>query len=228
MREKVPAAAVQGEPPGATQAQVTHHRGGEDGGRASSQRIDALQENVKAVEPVSVGARDAAAPRDARHTHDHLDRDVLDQVGDGQTVRLVAVGTGRRHAGGAGPIGGQQEPNLVPGAAVMLQEARTEVEERLASLRINRNRRLRRWAPRSSVRRTRGIPGTNPGCREEASGKRPRRTSRMRMASAGTSSSGLDRSEEHTSELQSPCNLVCRLLLEKKKNKRSPAIQTRV
>src|SRR5256885_15169122 len=27
----------------------------------------------------------------------------------------------------------------------------------------------------------------------------------------------LDRSEEHTSELQSPCNLVCRLLLEKKK-----------
>src|SRR5256885_6822433 len=29
----------------------------------------------------------------------------------------------------------------------------------------------------------------------------------------------LSRSEEHTSELQSPCNLVCRLLLEKK-NKR--------
>src|SRR2546426_8599346 len=28
---------------------------------------------------------------------------------------------------------------------------------------------------------------------------------------------GLQRSEEHTSELQSPCNLVCRLLLEKKK-----------
>src|SRR5688500_20291667 len=33
---------------------------------------------------------------------------------------------------------------------------------------------------------------------------------------------GVRRSEEHTSELQSPCNLVCRLLLEKKKynNKR--------
>src|SRR2546426_1655930 len=27
------------------------------------------------------------------------------------------------------------------------------------------------------------------------------------------------RSEEHTSELQSPCNLVCRLLLEKKKRR---------
>src|SRR5205807_8258220 len=30
----------------------------------------------------------------------------------------------------------------------------------------------------------------------------------------------LVRSEEHTSELQSPCNLVCRLLLEKKKKKK--------
>src|SRR2546426_8930254 len=30
----------------------------------------------------------------------------------------------------------------------------------------------------------------------------------------------LERSEEHTSELQSPCNLVCRLLLEKKKKTR--------
>src|SRR5256885_7109095 len=29
------------------------------------------------------------------------------------------------------------------------------------------------------------------------------------------------RSEEHTSELQSPCNLVCRLLLEKKNKKKS-------
>src|SRR5256885_10170933 len=29
----------------------------------------------------------------------------------------------------------------------------------------------------------------------------------------------VNRSEEHTSELQSPCNLVCRLLLEKKKKK---------
>src|SRR2546426_9281549 len=36
----------------------------------------------------------------------------------------------------------------------------------------------------------------------------PRRAERLADA---------DRSEEHTSELQSPCNLVCRLLLEKKK-----------
>src|SRR5256885_12645242 len=32
------------------------------------------------------------------------------------------------------------------------------------------------------------------------------------------------RSEEHTSELQSPCNLVCRLLLEKKKKNRPDAL----
>src|SRR2546426_1235206 len=31
----------------------------------------------------------------------------------------------------------------------------------------------------------------------------------------------VQRSEEHTSELQSPCNIVCRLLLEKKKNQKS-------
>src|SRR5688500_19418913 len=36
------------------------------------------------------------------------------------------------------------------------------------------------------------------------------------MKQLGTAA--MQRSEEHTSELQSPCNLVCRLLLEKKKN----------
>src|SRR5256885_4661592 len=35
------------------------------------------------------------------------------------------------------------------------------------------------------------------------------------------------RSEEHTSELQSPCNLVCRLLLEKKKVDLLPTIVAR-
>src|SRR5256885_7699913 len=40
------------------------------------------------------------------------------------------------------------------------------------------------------------------------------------MALGITTGHGMEtepRSEEHTSELQSPCNLVCRLLLEKKK-----------
>src|SRR2546426_7718711 len=35
---------------------------------------------------------------------------------------------------------------------------------------------------------------------------------------AARSAATRTRSEEHTSELQSPCNLVCRLLLEKKKS----------
>src|SRR5256885_12654262 len=37
------------------------------------------------------------------------------------------------------------------------------------------------------------------------------------VAANVTVTPGTWRSEEHTSELQSPCNLVCRLLLEKKK-----------
>src|SRR5437016_10123611 len=40
------------------------------------------------------------------------------------------------------------------------------------------------------------------------------------VAQAGTLQDGRERSEEHTSELQSLTNLVCRLLLEKKKKDR--------
>src|SRR2546426_5259536 len=43
----------------------------------------------------------------------------------------------------------------------------------------------------------------------------PQKLSHTRL----TEPSDTRRSEEHTSELQSPCNLVCRLLLEKKKKK---------
>src|SRR5256885_3942368 len=49
----------------------------------------------------------------------------------------------------------------------------------------------------------------------------PRKLRPFSKKSSGTpcllSRPRLARSEEHTSELQSPCNLVCRLLLEKKK-----------
>src|SRR5690348_17611055 len=47
----------------------------------------------------------------------------------------------------------------------------------------------------------------------------------LKVASADTGPSAAlprSRSEEHTSELQSPVHLVCRLLLEKKKKKRRP------
>src|SRR5256885_12567308 len=54
---------------------------------------------------------------------------------------------------------------------------------------------------RVSVRQARGLSScVNPAMRVKKKGRR-----------------GAGRSEEHTSELQSPCNLVCRLLLEKKK-----------
>src|SRR5256885_11919753 len=53
-------------------------------------------------------------------------------------------------------------------------------------------------------------------------GWRRRRCSRLRTAHVRAGAGGMrQRSEEHTSELQSPCNLVCRLLLEKKKNHES-------
>src|SRR5256885_8908423 len=52
--------------------------------------------------------------------------------------------------------------------------------------------------------------------RTAAAGSLPGPSGRRRTGRATISSE--KRSEEHTSELQSPCNLVCRLLLEKKKD----------
>src|SRR5262245_62307628 len=46
------------------------------------------------------------------------------------------------------------------------------------------------------------------------------------ISSRSTSSRARVRSEEHTSELQSLRHLVCRLLLEKKKNKKTKEIRT--
>src|SRR5438552_7144648 len=54
--------------------------------------------------------------------------------------------------------------------------------------------------------------------RRRASGARRRRPARI-CSSAVVWSASICRSEEHTSELQSPDHIVCRLLLEKKKKK---------
>src|ERR1039457_6872475 len=56
--------------------------------------------------------------------------------------------------------------------------------------------------------------------RLESDGRRPCVPGGI-IASLRRLSSHRYRSEEHTSELQSPCNLVCRLLLEKKKTKKT-------
>src|SRR2546426_7415702 len=62
-------------------------------------------------------------------------------------------------------------------------------------------------APRQLARPMRHAPGES---HEGEHFLRPRAGPQRRHAAD-------QRSEEHTSELQSPCNLVCRLLLEKKK-----------
>src|SRR5438552_9117388 len=51
----------------------------------------------------------------------------------------------------------------------------------------------------------------------------PKRTQRVHWMQRLISSAA--RSEEHTSELQSPDHLVCRLLLEKKKNKQNQSYE---
>src|SRR5256885_4324278 len=56
--------------------------------------------------------------------------------------------------------------------------------------------------------------------------RRPRAAPPSR-ARAGAARARDGRSEEHTSELQSPCNLVCRLLLEKKKKNQNNLIVIR-
>src|SRR5256885_2619804 len=71
-------------------------------------------------------------------------------------------------------------------------------------------RRMERGQPTSEL--TRGMPaGAAKRLLADVSRADPERLRRALIALAEL------RSEEHTSELQSPCNLVCRLLLEKKK-----------
>src|SRR5256885_7447867 len=70
-----------------------------------------------------------------------------------------------------------------------------------------------KWIARSSVRLRMDLytPARSMGFQRSA----PQLS--LSMASVSRFSGTTERSEEHTSELQSPCNLVCRLLLEKKK-----------
>src|SRR2546429_7314800 len=82
-----------------------------------------------------------------------------------------------------------------------------------------------RRPPRSTLfpyttlfRSARFASASNPDCRPATCGATPRRASAPSRCSASCASGIPNRSEEHTSELQSRLHLVCRLLLEKKKN----------
>src|SRR2546422_8478396 len=68
-----------------------------------------------------------------------------------------------------------------------------------------------------------GRPRGDRDVRGHAAGARPRPLLAGRVREPRTRAAG-DRSEEHTSELQSRLHLVCRLLLEKKKKKKSKLI----
>src|SRR5256885_6653807 len=63
------------------------------------------------------------------------------------------------------------------------------------------------------------LPGVRRGVSHAAGRWRSHARRRRLPGGGGLAVDG--RSEEHTSELQSPCNLVCRLLLEKKKNNKT-------
>src|SRR5260370_31084859 len=76
-----------------------------------------------------------------------------------------------------------------------------------------RDRPRRRARPRRPRQRAAELLADDPDRRRLGDLSRRRRS--------GSSASNSARSEEHTSELQSHLNLVCRLLLEKKKKKKT-------
>src|SRR5256885_11326614 len=77
---------------------------------------------------------------------------------------------------------------------------------------------LSRSPERCGVRRS-NSQRRHKSCEMNGARERTRTSTALRPLEpeSSASASSATRSEEHTSELQSPCNLVCRLLLEKKK-----------
>src|SRR2546426_5768631 len=112
--------------------------------------------------------------------------------------------------------GGSTRPQLVPRQASGGRRGLRWNEQRHAE--------RSRVAPRRRPP-TDGAGPADPGWNEERAGERSRVAPRRGPPTDGAGPAdpgwneeraGERRSEEHTSELQSPCNLVCRLLLEKK------------
>src|SRR5690349_15560847 len=95
-----------------------------------------------------------------------------------------------------------------------------ETTRRFLIRRVRRVRRVRSSSRASDAPRQKCVPNPNAAC-----GLGVRRMSKVYGSSKTASSRFADgRSEEHTSELQSRRDLVCRLLLEKKNKKRKQDI----
>src|SRR5205807_9183202 len=98
------------------------------------------------------------------------------------------------------------QPVFEPDDGVEVEVVGRLIEQQQVGWAHQRLREVKPHAPaaRKARHRQLTLAGGETKAREKALGPRAR---------------GVERSEEHTSELQSPCNLVCRLLLEKKKTK---------
>src|SRR2546426_1180703 len=116
-----------------------------------------------------------------------------------EKIRLVQAGSlfGRRKTGGAYRQLGHENAGAVRLRAAELLADRHAVRRRLRLQHGNQRRPCAAAARKPERNAPRESPLADRRCLEFSRRRR--------------------RSEEHTSELQSPCNLVCRLLLEKKK-----------
>src|SRR2546426_6828522 len=87
--------------------------------------------------------------------------------------------------------------------------------------RRSRGRGRKRWWSNALARIRTGTPcGTAPSRQRVYQFHHQGGSRKLELRPAVIKRSIWPRSEEHTSELQSPCNLVCRLLLEKKNDAR--------
>src|SRR3989454_9763046 len=148
--------------------------------------------------------------------------------------RVIEFGKGQRKpegtvASGIQPFEGSTS-NLAPDSGLRrrcdlsslhLSRENAGGDQALQGLRAEANRELS-----TLLRDVRSEPGDGPvsAQQRQPSSELLRRAVRCAMKQyvlqAELGNLALTRSEEHTSELQSPCNLVCRLLLEKKKKKK--------
>src|SRR2546426_9575999 len=176
---------------------------------------------VKRGAPCRSRARFATAVVDSPHDEARARRRRPRRAAGRSSTRRVLAPRARRRPHGQGPRGG--DARLPP--AVRPRPRQGHVERRLLRRGLGvPGRRHRRAERRQAVRRARRQDRGGLGARTRARPRRRRARPRARGGAphrprAARRRAGAPRSEEHTSELQSPCNLVCRLLLEKKKKK---------